>query len=108
MDLTKFTFAHSGPVVDDKGGNIFIISHLGFVCFCFLKVAVAIPLRMLYVSREMILASDELGRLSVFSSLVLERFSRRFLVVFTWFWPKNVNYESSYNPRAITAKVYLA
>jgi hypothetical protein len=23
------TFAHSGTVVDDKGGNIFIISHLG-------------------------------------------------------------------------------
>ena len=29
--LSLLTFAHSGTVVDDKGGNIFIISHLGLV-----------------------------------------------------------------------------
>ena len=30
--LTSLTFTHSGTVVDDKGGNIFvIISHLGIV-----------------------------------------------------------------------------
>ena len=32
LRIRNLTFAHSGPVVDDKGGNIFIIiSHVGKV-----------------------------------------------------------------------------
>ena len=31
MVMSLLTFAHSGTVVDDKGGNIFIISHLEIV-----------------------------------------------------------------------------